>query len=145
MLTIILTSHSKSSTKYLDFKASIPPKAVGQIGGLFINLFFTLHLFSFHLILEVRVLYKLQYSFSIPLLFILEVRVLYKLQYFCRQNFTPTFIFNCHSLVWLSPSHTHKRTIPPSEWILWDYIINFWNTLGEFHLHCLSSHQCYSF
>ena len=125
MLTIILTSHNKSSTKYLDFKASIPPQAVGQIGGLFINLFFTLHLFSFHLILEVRVLYKLQY--------------------FCRQNFTPTFIFYCHSLIWLSPSHTHKRTIPPSELILWDYIINFWNTLGEFHLHCLSSHQCYSF
>ena len=99
MLTIILTSQNKSSTKYIDFKAIIPPQAVGQYSFL-----------NFDLILEARVLYKLQYSFSIPLLFILEVRVLYKLQYFCRQNFTPTFIFNCHSLVWLSPSHTHTHT-----------------------------------
>ena len=111
----MLTSHNKFSTKYLHFKASIPPQAVGQIGCLFINLFFTLHLFSFHLILEVRVIYWLQYSFSIPLLLILEVRVLYKLQYFCRQNFAPTFIFNCHSLIWLTPSHTHTHNT--TKWV----------------------------
>ena len=112
MLTIILTSQNKSSTKYIDFKAIIPPQAVGQYSFL-----------NFDLILEARVLYKLQYSFSIPLLFILEVRVLYKLQYFCRQNFTPTFIFNCHSLVWLSPSHTHTHT--QYHQVSWSYATRF--------------------